>query len=119
MPKYEKNSFPTFWTTVIIRTYSKTLNNAPKTNTPHNIIQLNLFKLNLFFNNQRLPKTMTTNIIKGLIISYTNAIISPNKNTDIICSNTKNPSAKQIDFKTDFDVILGFKTIKKQTAKAT
>ena len=41
------------------------------------------------------------------------------KNTEIICSNTKNPSTKQIDFTIIFDVTLGFESIKKHTHKAT
>ena len=46
-------------------------------------------------------------------------IISSNKNTDTICSNTKKPNAKQTDFITDFEVIFGPKTIKKHINKAT
>ena len=44
---------------VITRIYSKTLNNAPKIKAPPNIIQLNLFKLSLLFNNHWLPTRRT------------------------------------------------------------
>ena len=95
------------------------LSNEPKMKVVTNIIQLNLFKLSFFFNTHRLPKRITPSIIIGLIISHTNAIISLNKNTDTICSIIKKPTTKQIDFKIDFEVILGFKAIKKHPTKAT